>query len=1615
MLDKIDYPKQSELYSNLIRIAKSLRLGKNIEESLKQETAYALREVLMQHKGESVETQIYDYSTLKYKTSSVTIDNSYIADLTTSLIRTPSVKKELKEHFYNSYYMYSQLYQLGIVDLAYTKNLSDAQKRFYAITAPTSKLFNDIEIDGTKQSVQRGIYLQDIIDITTSWDNTSLYLEESEELGILKGNKKRETMSKLSKSNATDGQAIRTLDSYRRIMIMSHSDTWYLKGCEQAYQNIKNKKGTIEDAETIFSTIKPLLFTQEFAESGFNGELLKMPIMYKDSEFVLFDSELYDRSPVLKALFRFAEAKNIDLFLFSSAVKLGNQGAININYKDSVTIQKEVKKGDKTEVVKIPLRYEDVKKDLIDKINRGEITREEAAERISIFKLTEEEVYQKLMEATTLKNGEDNLEVIHETNINNWGEQQANPQHFLDSTIHGGTQFKKLIGINISDDADLNVAGNIMKARDAKLLRNRIYIYNTLLAFEEVKEIFNNNDKLSNYILNNLNTSDRYSLGEKYSYLLDNNGNFKLPLWSPTIANLSFSVLSNLLKKRVLNQEVSGSSLVQTSGFGFNEDLQIVFKNNKGEEITYSYFKENINNNGTHADFRNWASEQRKQGNLELSHVEALAPMSSKKYFKPFMREDGTIDYDKALEELPEELKIMIGYRIPTEEKSSMVPIKIKGFTPIQSGGIIMLPADITVLSDSDFDIDKLYLKSYRFKIIELIRKGKALSDFKEEVRLKFIEKYHGVKGVQLSDIQNEISKYLKSEEGKKDFEQFIRDNIEKYYTYKFQKIKYDYNKDIDENTLDQRNNALLDIEWGMLTSREGATSFLTPGGFDLKKKNSYIVRIAGSDNIDKICEDLGVTSYEELLSVLENMPLNKLKKLADAEDLDNTYPCSPLTQANLLYKNSVGKQLVGVNAATSAANAAIQNVGLELDIPISLDTSKEDGGTRRVLSEVRNENGEYISKVCAASIGAAADNAKEPVLADLNENKFTSSYRGLLEMAGFDPETVNLFLAQPIIKEVSNILETSTKYLEVADVIKKVRQSYLDKYKEHRFDYRNYSKIKDSKSFNKNQYFINIINENKLDTLKEEDIIKHIQNQLYVLALFETLVKPVGKMRDTNKYFRADSPNGVIQTTPAKTLRNIQKILSAFHRGVFENNSILGLEKLHTSYNLNDINLKEHGKEVTDTIIRNSKTPYPEVFFNVLADSGIPLLGNKLLAFSNYFREVTDVLSNAAIRDLTEDEYNTILKEFVTYKLSKLELNKEGKFESISEHKNNYLLRFPKRFAQIKADNPELNNIKLIADIEYTVAEDLKIPILQFSIEDKINSTTKEEYNSDWFYLWRSENPEYRKLAENLIIYEYFRSGFNFKPNSYGVTIPNLILSEFSNYADILKELDAVKNNEELSQEDFNDIVTFADLYIRHHLDDTNFVRVLSAKNYKRLYLTKEDDPSYMKPRNRIIIALPTNEVNESPFPLYGRVGSGEDTAYYRLKELHSDEQDSLSYAIYERVLPLGSKYFHDYANPDSKFITVQEEVDAEEGNKETVYRIKQYTDASELLGYTEEELKSDEKIVDETILYVENINMNRDPEKALSKQVMEESSQDIEPNEDYTVDDKSICKRNK
>ena len=101
---------------------------------------------------------------------------------------------------------------------------------------------------------------------------------------------------------------------------------------------------------------------------------------------------------------------------------------------------------------------------------------------------------------------------------------------------------------------------------------------------------------------------------------------------------------------------------------------------------------------GTDSEYADYLAKH--QGGI--AYYEAFVPIYANELFTKFADKDGNIDID-TIEQINPDLLKAIGYRIPTEDKYSAMPLRIYGFMPAISGTTIMLPSDIITMSGTDF------------------------------------------------------------------------------------------------------------------------------------------------------------------------------------------------------------------------------------------------------------------------------------------------------------------------------------------------------------------------------------------------------------------------------------------------------------------------------------------------------------------------------------------------------------------------------------------------------------------------------------------------------------------------------------------------------------------------------------------------------------------------------------------------------------------------------------------------------------------------------------------------------------------------------------------------
>ena len=140
----------------------------------------------------------------------------------------------------------------------------------------------------------------------------------------------------------------------------------------------------------------------------------------------------------------------------------------------------------------------------------------------------------------------------------------------------------------------------------------------------------------------------------------------------------------------------------------------------KFEQIIFSLFRNNVMTpriNGT------TAVQIAEMG----GHVQKGVNENDPKYLKFIREENGQIvgaeiaikssiaeqfgiKAGESLDTIPEELRQVVGYRIPTQGKNSMLPMVIKYVLPDSYDHAVLVPGNITTQMGSDYDVDKLFI-----------------------------------------------------------------------------------------------------------------------------------------------------------------------------------------------------------------------------------------------------------------------------------------------------------------------------------------------------------------------------------------------------------------------------------------------------------------------------------------------------------------------------------------------------------------------------------------------------------------------------------------------------------------------------------------------------------------------------------------------------------------------------------------------------------------------------------------------------------------------------------------------------------------------------------------
>lgn len=1322
--------------------------------------------------------------------SGYTTDEGNFGELAESLTQQgvitnkEKINEALEEYYWNSVYATTQIIELTTTDLAFYKDGTDFQKRYKEVYAAGTKLNTNSEYG---RQVERTTYLADQTITSPSYVNIKKSLDGAVKKNHITSADRDSILYKFRDINVADAQAYRHPDSMRAILNMIGAWTSQM---QESLDRFENGEWDMSDFNTIWQTVKPFVYSQIEKPDGLGG-IMKVPHQNKNSEFLLLAmysmvANSMNQSPKLKALNRFMRDNGIDVIQFESAVKAGKQGTIDINYsKPKLDIwlmnnSKEVKQLE-TALGKSITSVSSFKEANDILLDRGSISQEEYNKRFSEIEPSEQEVYDTLEEYTKNKNGNFNPEVVHEIPYKDYVIQQPTPEHLFDvDNAVFGSQFRNLVIADMPDDPNFRVKinGREFTKQEVLNLYQSAIVENLLDNFSTLQGRFSSIETLQKELMSQIKGNPKYGRDMVNALQLVEIDNpitgqkekvFNIPLNNPSTTLKIQELVTSMFKNAVTKQKIRGGAAILVSDFGLTDELHLVH-----------------DTDGT------------------LVGVECYLPAYSRKFYEPFMVErklpNGNTYQELDIKKMPLELRKIIGYRIPTEDKYSMAPLIIKGFLPQQNGSSIMVSAEITQIAGSDFDVDKMFLMIPNFDTVErydikkawdefyiqhpelvatiedskkqnferalkeeLEKAGRSRDEFDEDQLNTLFENFiSGHKNYEwVEGVQNEFSKWFK--ENKNNY--YLRTDVEK--------VKYDIDAPVSSMTREQRDNMIIDIAYGILTNNDTSEKIHNPGNFDKAKKGARIASILSDKSMLSAWIDIhnfGNTEQLDFAKIGKSLLSSSLDTL---DDFVKKYKKerSPLTLDTFIYnhkQNMTGGALIGMYANNTTMQAKYQVTGLAIK---EENTFFINGRKISSLHDIMNENGERISKNCANFSAASVDNVKDPVLADLMQNTNTANIAGFMLRAGMSVEEISLLFSQPIIRD----LITTTGSLATLDkVIKaKVRElSEMGGGVEEKINALN---------FTSEELISNALKWQYQNTLTDIELSDMLAANIQAAMLVSHIANMASELSELTQISRADSPNGAIAISIAKYKNQVQKVYLYHRKSKEKNFHLTGIQDILRNGLVNSSMSRDTMREK----LLAHKMPMLQSFYSL----GIEMAGQLISPYFSQTNAYTDymlahIYDNSPRGIVSDTVLEDFYSELTEFHLTKTKLLGDDGNMTFDQKRDYYLYDFPKEFNNVIANNPDIANISIIRKMQVSDGE------IVLRRSGRLTPLMRETLMRDFDTMLYSDNPVEQKLAIDLFMYSFYKDGFKFGPNNFGTFFSSTFISSFPEFINTLRSM---------------------------------------------------------------------------------------------------------------------------------------------------------------------------------------------------------------------------------
>lgn len=1256
----------------------------------------------------------------------------------------------LEEFFWNDMFMSINMMQLLCTDIAYYKNTEDLQKRFAQWHSPGLRGNTEATINGKKitDGKTRSMVIADRVTSSEIVETLKKVKEKVLEQARFADNPTARDLMEaqidkiidaFKEVNVTDAQAYTSPTGYRKKMAIFGQ--WSERD-EEVYQKILNGTFTAEDLDVLWQPLKPFVYSQ-ITKNGYNPyiPLLKMGIQQKNSEYCLVLADALMRSvgeeSTLTALFDFMEESHgltrsgnhwtgtphdhgIDTIMFNSAVKTGLMGVLDINSMSHDDIVKGLKKFAGVGQNDYDDRY-------VDTIP-----------------------------------------------FEDYSIQQYNPAH-LEGEQQLGSQNRVLVFADMPNEIDgveqfIEINGEKVSVKQAKINYFKAIAENIAISEAGVRERFAldspsrkiRNVALMRVLQEEIAKDARYGTDLQWACLLDESGNFNVPLSDAIQSDRIQQLLNSIIKNRINKQEISGGPVVQVSNYGTSKNLSIRFKDAAGNELpTLREFYEKEQRKYSYDTFINMMnfekSEKQEERDLynhyykpiidrfnkevyskkaAIAYYECYITAYDQQLYEDFGDGKGGIDMEKIQKANPKLLE-MIGYRIPTEAKYSMAPLKIVGFLPRTAGEGIMLPKEITTLSGSDFDVDKMYIMRYR-----LNRTDNSAEFIKKEMEDYYLGNKMSGARVNREDSAAYRARLTGLVKGTIKPTTDTDHRIMSYWRQQ-REVKYE---DFAEGRY-HNDNLIIATQWGILTSGMAEDQVLASGNFDDVKQVGYM--LAAMDN--------GV-QYD----TASTMSGKALKKAA----YTNKYLQYADTQIQFHKQNMVAAKLIGVFAQANVSHAIVgmSDVEAKIQIPegggfIINGVNYKEGATFRVDEEYGLDNATRISTVLAQLLASSVDAVKDPVLNLLNINMDTVNIAVTLVRLGHDLEFIGLLLTHPIIKQLINRYNVE----KASGSSNSLMQTLITMQNELMGEDRKGAALQLKYNYNKDFF----VREHQLSDRQDAEYLQYRRNMdLTVLEIFK-------KLNNMAEMFR-----GVVHTT---RYNSITSAVGPYASDTM-NNRLKDEQFASNSYVTDDL------KKAAEGIIydeNGNEVSIIQAFRDTSSELERELLGKNIIQAND---EAYKVYS--ALKSRMGYMSARMAREFGRFYMSYYMNMESPLFDLSYENRKEMLDEFPNKFMAAK------NQYRDNAFVQAVMMDQDKAGNNILALNTRgLTDTELQSLRSAWSDLYTSEREkgieDKDNLALKLVEYNFFLGSFGFSPKTFMSLTPNTVKLAIPGYKEsLLKEL---------------------------------------------------------------------------------------------------------------------------------------------------------------------------------------------------------------------------------